>query len=81
MKVVENKQIKKLPISDLLYGDAFLYEDRIYLYCCPVGSVKNEEENTACVVDLTTGLIGTFSCRTMVEPIDASVFYTKKRWQ
>ena len=79
MKVVENKQIKKLPISDLVYGDAFLYEDSAYLLCCPVGPIRNEEGNTACVVDLVTGIIGTFSYATVVEPIDASVFYTKKR--
>lgn len=75
MRVIKNTKINSILLEDLEFGDAFKFEDHYYMYCCPVGEVKLQNEREACVVELSTGLVGSLSMTTPVVPIEATVTY------
>ena len=73
MRVIKNTKINSILLQDLEFGDAFKFEDHYYMYCCPVSTIKLQNEREACVVELTTGLLGSFSMTTPIVPIEATV--------
>ena len=77
MKVIEDKIGTTILVSDLVYGDAFLYVNECYILCNAY-LIDDASTDTTVAVNLDSGYMILISKNEEVIPIETTTYYTRK---